>query len=246
MTIYFILLFFVAMGSGLLSLALPRMKGYGYKLALVFAGAYLFAITIIHILPELFSQADQPSMIGFYVLVGFFLQQVLEYFTDGAEHGHIHDHTHGDEHSWSSSLMLLLALLVHSLLEGAVLTHSSDTHAHADSASLLAGILLHKAPAAFALMSIMLCHTKKSVAIAFLVIFSLGSPAGMYLSNWLLGESILSANIFQIILAIVCGNFLHISTTIVFESNVDHNFNIKKLGVSLLGAFLAVFAELWL
>jgi hypothetical protein len=42
---------------------------------------------------------------------------------------------------------------------------------------------------------------------------------------------------------LVSGNFLQISTTIVFESSVDHKFNAKKLGVALVAALIAVSAE---
>jgi zinc and cadmium transporter len=42
----------------------------------------------------------------------------------------------------------------------------------------------------------------------------------------------------------VSGNFLHISTTIVFESSLDHKFNARKMGVAVVAAALAVVAEL--
>jgi hypothetical protein len=40
--------------------------------------------------------------------------------------------------------------------------------------------------------------------------------------------------------AVVSGNFLHISTTIVFESSPEHRFNAKKMAVAIVGALLAV------
>jgi hypothetical protein len=43
--------------------------------------------------------------------------------------------------------------------------------------------------------------------------------------------------------ALVCGNFLHISTTIVFESSPEHHFNARKLTVAVLGALVAVGVE---
>lgn len=117
MTIYFIVLFMSALLAGLLVLVVPKANGKIYKLALVFAGSYLFAITIIHILPELYSTATDPIMIGVYVLAGFFLQQCLEYFTSGAEHGHIHTHGDNHKHSMATAVLLLVALLIHSFLE---------------------------------------------------------------------------------------------------------------------------------
>ena len=40
--------------------------------------------------------------------------------------------------------------------------------------------------------------------------------------------------------AIVIGIFLHVSTTILFESSKDHKFNIYKFGIIVLGIVLAL------
>ncbi|MTI20270.1 zinc permease [Fulvivirga sp. RKSG066] len=245
MIVYFAVLFFTALLSGLAAMFVPGVRGKSYKLVLVFAGAYLFAVTIIHILPEIYSTASDPSLIGAYVIGGFFLQQILEYFSSGAEHGHIHKHGDKHNHSFVSTLLLLVALLIHAFLEGALLAHPSDSHAHHESTSLLTGIVLHKAPAAFALISILLCHLSRGKAFIFLLIFALGSPLGMYIGDYYVENDILSSQAFAILFAVVSGNFLHISTTIVFESSENHGFNAKKLAVALAGAAIAVVTELW-
>lgn len=72
MTFFFTVLFFTALFSGGLAFLVSDVKSGWYKLSLVFAGAYLFAITVIHILPELFYDAENPTTIGIYVLLGFF------------------------------------------------------------------------------------------------------------------------------------------------------------------------------
>ena len=43
--------------------------------------------------------------------------------------------------------------------------------------------------------------------------------------------------------ALVSGNLLHISTTIVFESSPDHHFNARKLLIAVVGATVAVGVE---
>lgn len=244
MVLNLILLFVAALGGGLVALSLPQYQSRAYKLSLVFAGSYLFAITIIHILPELFTTSDSPGQLGVFVLAGFFLQQILEYFTQGAEHGHVHIHEEHSHHSIRASLMLLLAMMFHSFLEGSLLAHPSTGHAHHDSMSLLVGIMLHKAPAAFALMSILLCSMSKSRALIYLVLFALASPLGLYVGDVYVENGMLSSDTFAILFALVCGNFLHISTTIVYESSVEHQFNARKLAVAIAGALIAVFAEL--
>jgi hypothetical protein len=99
MVIKLLVLFFAPLVSGLLIFLVPKTKDTNFKLLLVFAGSYLFAITVIHILPELYRQNLGIELIGLFVLAGFFLQQLLEYFTSGVEHGHIHKHDrHGHDH----------------------------------------------------------------------------------------------------------------------------------------------------
>src|SRR5690606_25433500 len=121
MTLKLLVLFFTPLISGLLIYLLPKGKGTNFRLLLVFAGSYLFAITVIHILPELYQHHEEAGLIGLFVLAGFFLQQLLEYFTSGIEHGHIHTsdaHAHDHSHQSISALVLLFALCIHAFLEG--------------------------------------------------------------------------------------------------------------------------------
>ena len=48
---------------------------------------------------------------------------------------------------------------------------------------------------------------------------------------------------FDAILALVLGMFLHISTTILFESDESHKFNFLKLSLIVGGGALAYFAS---
>jgi len=221
---------------------------------LVFAGAYLFSITVIHILPEVYQQSPNFELVGLFVLAGFFLQQLLEYFTSGIEHGHLHSHGHGHTHDHRphqhetektmSALILLTALCVHAFLEGGMLAQPADTKAVYDVDAVLLGIVLHRAPAAFALMTVLTAqlHSKRK-ALPYLIGFSFAAPAGLLISTILADEQILSVNGLFYLYALVSGNFLHISTTIVFESSPDHRFNGKKMAIAILGALTAVAVE---
>jgi zinc transporter ZupT len=245
-------LFFTPLLSGLLIYLLPKKANQGnFKLLLVFAGAYLFAITVIHILPELYIQHADFRFIGLFVLAGFFLQQLLEYFTSGIEHGHIHTHdTHDHEHHHhhthdhskkTSALVLLLALCVHAFLEGGMLAQPTGVESLYDINAILLGIALHRAPAAFALMTVLTSQLKsKNKALPHLIGFSLAAPIGLVLSTYLADEQILSATGLIYLYALVSGNFLHISTTIVFESSPEHRFNAWKMIVAIAGALVAV------
>lgn len=245
-------LFLAPLLSGLLIYFVPKGKSTNYKLLLVFAGAYLFGITVIHILPELYLQNLGVELIGLFVLAGFFLQQLLEYFTSGVEHGHLHtaDHDHHDHrphehhHRSISALVLLSALCIHAFLEGGMLAQPVNMGPVYDVNVILLGIALHRAPAAFALMTVLSfqLHSRKK-ALPYLIGFSFAAPIGLLMSSYLAQNEILSATALIYLYALVCGNFLHISTTIVFESSPDHRFNARKLAVAIFGALVAVGVE---
>lgn len=208
------------------------------KLPLVFAGSFLFAVTIIHILPEIFTISEAPMQIGIFVLLGFFLQQFLETFTSGVEHGHFHE---GHMTNVRSRYSLMIALIIHSLLEGALLTHESPFHDQHESYSLILGIVFHKMPAAFALMVVMRAASSITTRdVMVLLLFSLASPIGLIFSNYIL--TISEDNLIALF-ALVSGSFLHISTTIFVETSPNHRLGWKRTLVSILGAAIAILVE---
>lgn len=244
-----LVLFFTPLVAGLLIYLVPKGRNTNFKLLLVFAGSYLFAITVIHILPELYRQYAEVELIGLFVLLGFFLQQLLEYFTSGIEHGHIHTHehhghTHSQSHAEISALILLSALCVHAFLEGGMVARPESMTFNYDVNAILLGIVLHRAPAAFALMAVLSeqLHSKRR-AIPYLIVFSLAAPLGLFISEYFVEIDLLSETGLIFLYALVSGNFLHISTTIVFESSPDHHFNARKLAVAIVGSLVAVAVE---
>lgn len=238
---YSIILFLVAFIPGLIIIKLQKPLKLDLKYLLVFAGAFIFSITIVHLLPELISASSNPQRIGLFVLVGFFMQIFLDFITTGVEHGHLHHHGH---HSKFSPTMLMLGLCIHSLMDGSILVHPGEHATGEHNSGLLIGIILHKIPAAIALMSVLNANFKnKRVLITLLIIFSLASPLGLIFSDLMNSYNLVSEEGFLIIFALVSGNFLHISTTIYFESSPDHSFHKKKIFISLLGALLAILVE---
>ncbi len=247
MTLNILVLLFSTLLAGLAVLLIPKLNIHRFKILLSFSGAYLFSITVIHILPELFHEATNLRLTGAYVLAGFFLQMILEYFSSGVEHGHIHlDHDHGHSHDHSHlPYSMFISLCLHSFLEGTLLMHPFHTHAHEGAHTLLIGLVLHKIPESFALISILLFGLKKRyMAIFLLVIYSLCSPAGLLTSDLLFHQLKIDETIFQFLFAIVAGNFLYISTTIFFETSPDHKFKISRLAVLILAAVMAIVAEI--
>lgn len=205
------------------------------KLILSFSGAFLFAICVLHLIPEIYLSGT--PYIGVFILIGFFAQILLEFFSEGIEHGHIHVHKHG-EHAFPYAMMI--GLSIHSFLEGMPL---ANIHTHSHN-SLLTGIVMHNIPIAMALMTMLLkSNISKQNAIVWLIVFALITPLGS-LTSYAIGENIIGnfSSYFDRIMAVVVGIFLHISTTILFESSENHRFNLIKFVVILLGAGFALFS----
>ncbi|WMJ72759.1 ZIP family metal transporter [Cytophagaceae bacterium ABcell3] len=238
------ILFLTALLAGMAVFFIPRFDQSRFKVALSFSGAYLFSITVIHIIPELFQEAPDIRHAGIFVLVGFFMQMILEFFTTGVEHGHLHHHNHAPGHTAHVPYAIFASLFVHAFLEGTLLVHPSHNHGHDDGNTLLYGLVIHKIPEAFALMFVLLFRLRsKTKAFVLLVLFALASPAGLLVSDVLHHGNFISENVFIMLFAIVAGNFLYISTTIFFENSPEHKFKASKLSVSLLGAAMAILAE---
>ncbi len=239
---YTLILFFAAFIPGLVIIFYKKPLHINLNNLLIFAGAYIFSITIVHLLPELLANTDHPGEIAIFVLLGYIMQTLIDYMTSGVEHGHRHT-----GHLSISPFVLLIGLSLHSIMDGSILVQPgngivSGNHWH--SMGLLVGIVLHKIPAAIVLMSVLQVKVKNfAVLMIMLLIFSITSPAGYLFSDYLNESHLLGKEGFLILFAMVSGNFLHISTSIYFESSPDHAFNRKKFIISGIGVLLAVLVE---
>ncbi|QCR23936.1 ZIP family metal transporter [Pontibacter sp. SGAir0037] len=247
MIVAILVLFFTVVFSAFLVKAFPPDNVKWLKMALAFSGAYLFTITIIHLLPDVLLNNSNPHVVGYWVLTGFFLQLVLELFSHGVEHGHMH--TNGHKHTHTLPYLLLGSLFIHSFLEGSILVeggsqHVGHVHERNNFYVVLLGVALHHIPAAFALMSVLLSRLGSfKKAFMWLLIFAVGAPLGIIISNYILGSEAMGGKVFVALTGIVAGNFLHISTTILFETTPDHRFNRNKLIATLLGLSLALVSD---
>jgi zinc transporter ZupT len=171
-------------------------------------------------------------VIGLYILGGFLFQLLLEQFSQGIEHGHIH---HSDTKAFPLGIMVSLCL--HAFLEGMPLVSNQQNQ-------LVFGIAIHHIPAAFALGSLLINTTlRKQSIIVMLVVFAAMTPLGFVTSN-VLSQGMAGdiSQHFDKIMAVVIGIFLHISTTILFESgSADHHkFNKRKMIAICLGILVSL------
>jgi len=224
---YFYLILTVFIGA-LLGRWLRSTSTISVKFLLIFSGAYLLGIGVFHLLPEVYEHHSHHY--GLMIMAGFFTQLLLEAASKGLEHGHSHKEMFSNK---GLPIGALAGLFLHALIE------SIPVGSHMDALSkeaLFWGLVVHKLPVSIILYN-MLCEFsgKTYVVILWLLVFALMAPIGI-----LIGDLFpLFAENHAEMTAFVFGIFLHISTTILFEGNQSHRFNMAKYGVILLALGVA-------
>ncbi|MDI9310740.1 MAG: hypothetical protein QM535_11035 [Limnohabitans sp.] len=216
----------------LLANFLQPTKKKNLKLLLAFSGSFLLALTVSHLLPEIYAFSDfshtelhSQNNIGIFIMFGIVFQIVLEYFSQGAEHGHVHGHDKMNHIPW----LLFISLCLHALLEGMPVSQ----HHH-----LAWGISVHHFPIAIILTTfLMQSHLNKISILIFMLVFAMMTPLGTFTANSIVDI----VNYQREITAFVIGILFHISSTIIFESSEGHKFNLAKLSAIVLGIVLAYF-----
>ncbi|HWD19012.1 MAG TPA: ZIP family metal transporter [Verrucomicrobiae bacterium] len=232
---YLILLSSIALGAWSvfrLKLDQPRYL----KPLNAFTGAYLLSLTFLHLLPELYQKSAQTWHIGVLILVGFYLQVALDSVSQGIEHGHAHHVGHG------LPFGILIGLCIHAFIEAIALGRPDSYHDFKSRQLLLWSIVMHNYPVSIALLG-MLLHSgiKRSSALGGLGIFAAMAPLGLLVSS----HTFLAEHS-QELMAVVIGIFMHIATTILFESEEGHKLHRQKLAAAVIGTalgFASVFLE---
>ena len=93
---------FSAVIIGFIRLLLKPQKK-NIKLLLAFSGAFLLSLTVLHLLPGIIQRRTQTTFTKekkthdftswVFIMIGILFQILLEFFSKGAEHGHVHVHT---------------------------------------------------------------------------------------------------------------------------------------------------------
>ncbi|PJX25216.1 ZIP family metal transporter [Psychroflexus sp. S27] len=212
----------IAVGIGFIAAYFLNKKDFSVNLLLAFSGAFLLSITVLEFLPSIY-ESENPD-VGFYILIGLLLQIILEYLSGGAEHGHLHIDKSKTTFPW----VLFVSLCLHSFLEGLPLHHGHH---------LMYAVIIHKVPVAIIIASFLFkTEMSKGKISFFLILFGLMTPLGAFMQ-----QSFDFISTYSIYFdALVVGIFLHVSTTILFESSKDHKFNLSKFGMILLGIVIAL------
>lgn len=201
-----------------------------FKLILAFSGAFLFGTLMTHLLPEVF----QNSSGGLWVLLGFGVQLLLDFISKGLEHGHLHTHEN------RIPVLPLVGLFIHAFIEGMPLGLDNIMHDHGHDHSangLLWSVAFHKIPIALLVATALRSAGLKTWKVVLgILLFALSSPLGNAMG---VGLELDPAS-FLPVLGLATGLLLHVSTTILFESAANHQFNAMKMLVVAIGIALSL------
>ena len=237
----YIITFFAVIAGFLIALFLKPQKKKNIKLLLAFSGAFLLSLTVLHLLPELFQEGhhhhhegehEHRLPVGLFIMIGILFQIVLEFFSKGAEHGHVHIHTDKNDELHHIPWLLFVSLCLHALLEGFPIQENTN---------LAYGIAVHHFPIAI-ILTLFFVNAKmeKKMVFGFMFAFALMTPLGTFLAE----QMHFAQHYSKEISAVVVGILFHISSTIIFESNEGHKFNLAKITMIVLGFLLAFFMEM--
>lgn len=201
----------------------------------VFGGAFLLGICVLSLLPEsiilVWPEDGNPEVDPrpfFAILVGFLIQQMLESLSAHAEHGHVENHKVD-----APVLGLMLGLCLHAFLEGMPLVDMGGSV----NKGLLYGILIHNIPVALILVALLTARRMGFWRVlALLVLFGAMSPFGSLFNLYVVQPD---EDQQRIIIGLVIGVLLHVSSSILFDHK-QHGFSWLNLGLCVV-AFAAAF-----
>lgn len=226
---YLVLLFIITLVGGFIPFLFKKIGAKFITLTLAFSGAFLFSITCLHLLPESFKELKE--MAGVFILLGFFLQLLLQRLSHGVEHGHVHH----DLQSGHSIIPILIGLSIHAFMEGVPLgfNYQSTT----TMPSLFLGVMAHKLPEALTLSSLLVVSSYTQVVKRNLVLlFAVVSPVAALLAIYYGQKFYFVSSLLVYVIPLVIGSFLHISTTILYESGTKHHeLSRQKVFVVIVG-----------
>lgn len=227
--LYNITLFLITFIGGSFPLWLKGLDDKRMHIFLAFSGSFLLSITFLHLIPETFNSIGSHA--GLLLLIGFFVQLIIQRFTHGLEHGHVHLHQH-EHHIPLASI--LVGLTLHAFMEGLPL--GFDYNITATEPSLYMAVAAHKLPEAMLVTSLVASTKSKRFALVVLFFFALITPFSSILA-YNLGEHYESmSQLVMYLIPIVAGAFIHIATTIFFESGTkQHMITWQKIVSIIVG-----------
>lgn len=224
--------------AGIVALKIA-VKQHNLRLLLALSAAYLFSVSIIHLLPEAYLNQN-VKLTGLFIVLGFCMQLLIDTFSTGIEHGHVH--LHSKECHTHLPYGIIIGLMLHSFLEGLPIYNLNVGNGNSEiNHQLIYGLVLHNIPISIAFVLLLKEHHMSQIKILLLLTgFSLMTPLGYLFSYVLQTFGLHNYHQYsQAAFALVIGIFLHISTAILFETSDQHKYNIAKVVMMISGIILA-------
>jgi zinc transporter ZupT len=232
----YLLLFLTPFIGGILAFFFANKNPKLVRYLMLFNGAFILGVVLVQLLPDLFSKGDRYT--GVWMLLGFAIQLLLEEWSGGVEHGHVH--AHGKKSVWLA-FSIMIGLCLHALIEGlplggyrAFMQTFSEKNSDDPFYHLLLSITVHNIPAAFALTSFLLLSGLKNLpALLLLLVFASMTPIAAFSAQFF----IQNPQSLVVLLSIVTGNLLQIGSTILYENDAHatHRFSMGKWVAIVLG-----------
>jgi len=159
----------------------------------------------------------------------------LQRISHGIEHGHVHEHNI-TQHAVTP---IFVGLIIHAIMEGIPLGFSYQSSS--TTPSIFLAIAAHKIPEAITLSTLLFIADIKKNKWMLIVLFALASPISGILAMYFGQKFYFVSNQLVYIIPIVAGAFLHISTTILYESGTKHHqLSRQKVIAVMLGLGFAL------
>lgn len=259
--------FLTILGSGILvgtSLSVIIPEGVNT----IYLSAHEFQHHLKSLTPSSPPKSDSPhSVIGLSLLIGFVFMLLVDEIAsrhvatstktysslasgDHLEAGHDLSQSRSHHHKSSSKITATIGLVVHAAADGVALGAAATTsHTDVEMIVFLA-IMLHKAPAAFGLITFLMHEglDRKKLR-KHLLIFSLSAPVAAYITYFCINSSTQEAlsdyNATGIAMLFSAGTFLYVATVHVLpEITLNQSLKLLELltlvGGSLIPALLTV------
>jgi len=182
---------------------------------------FVLAVSLIDVIPESLELSKEAPL---YILLGFFVVHFFEHVI--SSHFHFGEETHKEEIKKSTAWSILLALTIHTFLDGVSIAAGLHVNLLL-GITIFTAVVLHKIPDGFTIASVMLASGREKLgALAASLLLSFSTIAGCF---WASTFTYLT----PIILPISAGAFLHIAATDLIPEVV------KKRKLSLSFAIFA-------
>ena len=211
------------------------------KYLFALSAGYLLSFSFLKYLPNVYDQQNLAG--GFFVLIGFITQIILEFFTGGIGHGHeIHTKNQVRKTDLVPFLSLVLMFLIEGYIIGLNLFNSPrlSNQIKDIQTALICGLIIYHLPVFLSIYrNNLLSSNSHKFNIIKLTTCLIALPFGVFVAYFF--YVFFNLNHTLAMTQFLVGMLLNNSTLILFESSSDHKINTFKLISVFTGVLLSIY-----